>query len=78
MKYNLEDPLNQSILNGIDDSGNDQELRIIGVMKDYHFLTLKHEVGAQIVILKDRNWNWSGYLTVRLAGGKDNIEAEHS
>jgi len=74
-KYNLEDPLNQSIINGMDDPENAQELRIIGVMEDYHFLTLKHEVGAQIVILKDRNWEWSGYLTVRLAAGKDNIEA---
>jgi len=74
-KYNLEDPLNQSIMLGFDDPENAQELRIVGVMEDYHFLTLKHEVGAQIAILKDRNWNWSGYLTVRLAPGKENIEA---
>ena len=74
-KYSLEDPLNQSIMNGIDDIAHAQELRIVGVMEDYHFLTLKHEVGAQIVILKDRDWDWAGYLTVRLAGGKENIEA---
>jgi putative ABC transport system permease protein len=43
-------------------------------MNDYNFLTLKHEVGAQIVILKDRNWDWSGYLTVRFAAGKENME----
>jgi len=74
-KYNLEDPLNMSILHGIDDMENAVELRIVGVMEDYHFLTLKHEVGAQIAILKDQNWDWSGYLTVRLAPGKENIEA---
>ena len=74
-KYNLEDPLNQSIMWGFDEPENAKELKIIGVMKDYHFLTLKHEVGAQIVILKDRNWDWSGYLTVRLAAGKQNMEA---
>jgi len=73
-KYNLEDPLNQSIMWGFDDPENVKELKIIGVMEDHHFLTLKHEVGAQIAILKDKNWNWSGYLTVRLAAGKDNIE----
>jgi putative ABC transport system permease protein len=44
-------------------------------MEDHHFLTLKHEVGAQIVILKDRNWEWSGYLTVRLEAGRENLEA---
>jgi putative ABC transport system permease protein len=74
-KYNLEDPLNQSIMWGDDGPEGARELRIIGVMSDHHFLTLKQEVGAQIAILKDRNWNWSGYLTIRLAPGKDNIEA---
>jgi putative ABC transport system permease protein len=74
-KYNLEDPLNQSIMWGFDDPENARELRIVGVMKDHHFLTLKHEVGAQIAILKDRNWDWAGYLTVRLAPGRENIEA---
>jgi putative ABC transport system permease protein len=74
-KYNLEDPLNQSIMWSFDDPENARELRIVGVMQDHHFLTLKHEVGAQIVILKDRNWEWSGYLTVRLAEGQENIEA---
>ena len=72
-KYNLEDPLNMSILE-MGDGGDYKELRIIGVMKDYNFLTLKHEVGAQIAILKPRDWDWSGYLTVRLAPGKENIE----
>ncbi len=74
-KYNLEDPLNQSIMWRFDDQENARELKIIGVMEDYHFLTLKHEVGAQIAILKDKNWEWSGYLTVRLAPGQENIEA---
>lgn len=75
-KYKLEDPMNQAILwGGFGPDGDPTELRIIGVMEDYHFLSLKHEVGAQIAILKPRNWDWSGYLTVRLAAGKDNIEA---
>jgi len=69
-KFNIEDPLNQSILEGGED-----EMRIVGVMKDHHFLTLKHEIGAQVVFLKRPEWNWSGYLTVRLAPGKENIDA---
>jgi putative ABC transport system permease protein len=44
-------------------------------MEDHHFLSMKHEIGAQIAILKRRDWDWSGYLTVRLASGKENIEA---
>jgi len=73
-KYNLEDPLNMSIMRGGDRDEQD-EMRIIGVMNDYHFLTLKHEVGAQIVILKSRDWDWAGYLTVRFAAGRQNLEA---
>jgi putative ABC transport system permease protein len=75
-KYNLEDPLNQYVLwpreggpEGLD------EMKVIGVMKDHHFLTLKHEVGAQIAMLKPKSWNWAGYLTVRLEPGKEQIEA---
>ena len=69
-KFNIEDPLNQYIL-----ASGEDEMRIIGVVKDHHFLTLKHEIGAQILMLKRPAWNWSGYLTVRLAPGKENIEA---
>ena len=71
-KYNIEDPLDQYIISGMDE---ETELRVIGVMEDHHFLTLKHEIGAQIVILKPQSWSWAGYLTVRLAAGRENIEA---
>jgi len=69
-KFNIEDPLNQSIL-----ASGEDEMRIIGVLSDHHFLTLKDEIGAQILMLKRPDWNWAGYLTVRLAPGKENIEA---
>ena len=72
--YKLEDPMTQSILWGDFGPEGATELRIIGVMEDYHFLTMKHEIGPQIAILKPRDWDWAGYLTVRLAAGKDNIE----
>jgi putative ABC transport system permease protein len=69
-KYHIEDPLNQYML-----ANGEDEMKIIGVMKDHHFLTLKHEIGAEILMLKPRSWNWAGYLTVRLAPGKENIKA---
>jgi len=50
------------------------DLTIIGVMKDHHFISLKDEMGAQIIHLKPGSGPWSGYLTVRLAPGKKNIE----
>jgi len=71
--YNLEDPLNQQLISYNND-GTGQELRIVGVMKDHHFLSLKQEVAPQVIILKPESYR-AGYLTVRLAAGKNNIES---
>ncbi|RLD72001.1 MAG: hypothetical protein DRI98_03520, partial [Bacteroidetes bacterium] len=71
-KYKLEDPLNQVLLEPSFDGFN-KELRIIGVVKDHHFLNLKQEIAAQVITHK--NYESGGYITVRLAGGQDNIDA---
>ncbi len=72
--YNLEDPLNQRLINP-NPGGTDQELRIIGVMKDHHFLTLKQEIAPQVIILQPESFQ-SPYLTLRLGAGK-NTERIH-
>jgi putative ABC transport system permease protein len=71
--YMLEDPLNQSLINPFQGGGN-QELRIIGVMKDHHFLTLKQEIAPQVILMQPESFQ-SPYLTLRLSTGKSNIEA---
>jgi len=73
-KYQLEDPLNTIFLDP-SETGFEDELRMIGVMEDHHFSSLKDEIGAQMIQLKDPGSNWSGYLTFRTAPGKENIEA---
>ena len=72
--HNLEDPLNTILLEP-SEQGFDTELRVIGVVKDHHFSSLKNEIGAQIIQLKPKDWDWHGYITLRTAAGKDNIEA---
>ncbi len=71
-KYNLEDPMNQVLIEP-DQGGFKNELRIIGVVKDHHFSSLKQEIAAQVITL--RSGASGGYITLRLAGGKENIEA---
>ena len=71
--YNLEDPLNQSLVN-IFNNGTSQELRIIGVMEDHHFLSMKQEIAPQVIILKPESF-MAQFLTLRLNAGRDNIEA---
>jgi putative ABC transport system permease protein len=73
-KHNLEDPLNTILLDPRR-SGFTEELRVIGVVKDHHFSSLKDEIGAQMIKLKAPDSNWSGYIIFRTASGKENIEA---
>ncbi len=69
--YGLEDPLNTRFMEP-SDQGFDRELRVIGVVSDHHFSSLKEEIGAQIIMLKPQDWDWHGYITLRLAAGKEN------
>jgi putative ABC transport system permease protein len=71
-KYKLEDPLNQVLL-AHNTEGSHNELRIIGVVKDHHFSSVKQEITAQIIWLKSEESG--GYISLRLAGGKENIVA---
>ncbi len=73
-KYALEDPLNTRFIEP-SDQGFDKEFRVIGVVSDHHFSSLKDEIGAQIIMLKPESSGWHGYITMRLAPGKQNIEA---
>jgi putative ABC transport system permease protein len=71
-KYQLEDPLNQVLLAPTQEGFN-LELRVIGVIKDHHFSSLKNELGAQVMVLRD---NPEGaYITLRLDEGKEHIQS---
>ncbi len=72
-KYALEDPLNTIFIEP-SDQGFEKELRVIGVVSDHHFSSLKDEIGAQIIMLKPQSSDWHGYITLRIAGGRENIE----
>ena len=64
--------MNQVLL-APDLDGFHRELRIIGVVKDHHFSSVKQEITAQIIVLKSNESG--GYITLRLEGGKESIEA---
>jgi putative ABC transport system permease protein len=67
-KYELDDPLNQVLLAPTQEGFN-TELRIIGVVKDHHFSSLKNEIGAQVMVLRDNPVG--AYITLRLEEGKE-------
>ena len=71
-KYQLEDPLNQVLL-APSQEGFSQELRVIGVVKDHHFSSLKNEIGAQVIVLRDDPVG--AYITMRIDEGKEHARA---
>lgn len=71
-KYQLDDPLNQVLLAPTQE-GFSQELRVIGVVKDHHFSSLKNEIGAQVMVL--RGSPEGAYITLRLEKGKEHVRS---
>jgi putative ABC transport system permease protein len=73
-KFMIEDPLNTSIQWPDGEDGNFVDLRVIGVMKDVHYSSLKDEIAPMIVFLKRNDWGWVGYMNIRTKPGKENAK----
>jgi putative ABC transport system permease protein len=71
-KYMLDDPFN-SIIQWPGEANTYRDLRVVGVMKDVHYNSVKDEISPMIVILKPADWNWVGYLNVKVKEGKENL-----
>lgn len=70
-RYGIEDPLNTVILQPNDQNSTD-EIRIIGVVKDFHQASLRSPIDPCIFLLKKEWWTWGGYITVKL---EENIKS---
>ncbi|MGC9341526.1 MAG: ABC transporter permease, partial [Bacteroidales bacterium] len=64
-EFNLEDPLNTTFLKPGDD-GKSKELRVIGVVKDFHLSTLRTPIRPAVFLLKKEWWDWGGYISLKL------------
>ncbi|MCF8226450.1 MAG: ABC transporter permease [Bacteroidales bacterium] len=69
-KYMIEDPLNSTILWPNDDNTY-HELKVIGVLKDFHYSSVKNDIAPLVAFLKPNDWNWVGYLNVRVKPGSE-------
>jgi len=65
VEFGLTDPLNSIIVES-DIEGDTSHLRIIGVVEDFHHSSLHEPVGPYLIRYKERNLDWSGYITIRL------------
>lgn len=64
-EYGMGDPFQTVILEPTLD-GDTSMLRIIGVVEDFHFSTLREPVQPYMLRYKSRNLAWSEYITIRL------------
>jgi len=72
-RYAIEDPLNAIILQPFDENQM-EEIRIIGVIKDYHQESLRSPIEPVILLLKREWWTWGGYITVQLSDNNKSIK----
>ena len=64
-EYKIEDPLNTLILEPTL-QGDTNQLRIIGVVEDFHHSSLREPVGPYMIRYKPEDFDLSGYVTIRL------------
>ncbi len=64
-EFGITDPKNTIILEPTIE-GDTNQLRIIGVIEDFHHSSLREPVGPYMLRYKEEDMDWSGYITVRL------------
>jgi putative ABC transport system permease protein len=71
-RFALTDPFNARFI----EPGKTIEERryhnVIGITKNFHYQSLRMSIDPAVFMLKPEEWDWAGYLTVRL--NKDNME----
>jgi putative ABC transport system permease protein len=65
--YMNENPLEARFLNFRDETGEMNEMPVIGVINDYHYESLQKKIGPSMIRFKTDVHNW-GYISVKLSG----------
>ncbi|MFC2090042.1 FtsX-like permease family protein [Bacteroidota bacterium] len=73
-KFMIEDPLNTHVQWPQDDEGGFLDLRVVGVIEDVHYSSVKNDIAPMVLFLKRNDWGWVGYLNIRIKPGKDNAK----
>jgi len=64
-EFGITDPFNTIILEPTID-GDTNQLRIIGVIEDFHHSSLRDPIGPYMLRYKEEGMDWAGYISVRL------------
>ena len=65
VEFGITDPFNTIILEPTIE-GDTNHLRIIGLIEDFHHSSLRDPISPYMLRYKEKDMDWSGYITVRL------------
>jgi putative ABC transport system permease protein len=65
-QFGLEKPLEIRFMQPVD-TGKFNYLQVIGIVKDFHYQSLYENIYPHIFLHKPEQWDWGGYLTIRIA-----------
>jgi len=68
-QFGLKDPFAVRFIEPHQDSEKRKIRNVIGVVSDFHNQSLRERIYPQAFLLKPRDWDWTGYITIRLAPG---------
>jgi putative ABC transport system permease protein len=71
-RFELKEPFNTRFIQPGRDLKERRYYNVVGVVRNFHFESLRMGIDPHVFILKPDSWDWSGYLTIRL--NKDNME----
>ncbi len=64
--FNLENPMDNRFIQPGESMEDRTFHQVIGVVKDFHYVSLHHEIGPAVFLFKDPEWDWTGWLTIKL------------
>jgi putative ABC transport system permease protein len=62
--FNLKEPLTKRFIQPTEE-GATQFRQIIGVVNDFHYMSLHNDIEPYVFILRARDWTWVPFLTIR-------------
>ncbi|MFW5644988.1 MAG: ABC transporter permease [Bacteroidota bacterium] len=65
--FDLEDPLNTVFIMPGFFNEEPEEIRVVGVVKDYHLASLRQPIRPGIFLLKNEWWDWGGFISIKLS-----------
>ena len=66
-EFGLTDPFGTRFIEPAREGEQRKIFNVIGVVKDFHYQALRERIYPHVFILKPKDWDWTGYITLRLA-----------